>query len=257
MVTQSRNSPSLLSLPPSCTSLTAHINNLYNTTFWSLVVLSTPPLTERQAHETLKGTVSAQKNEILFSRFGINYERLPAMFRKGTTIVWTEVEQEEEEVVAGAAGPEGDDDGATSGDEEAGPSNGRAHAQTQAQPPTPPPSNPKKSKRRKAPPRELRTLHVDIIGRAFWDEPEPNASRAAAVGDEQGRRKARGKGSEGNSEADGDGAGGGAGRERSQGLDVPAPAATQGDTPSPSLPPWESPHRTQGTAGLGRWALRN
>lgn len=63
-----------------------HINNLYNTTFWALVLQGDQ--TERQAHETLKGTISSDKNEMLYNRFEINYDKLPAMFRKGTTIAW-------------------------------------------------------------------------------------------------------------------------------------------------------------------------
>lgn len=62
-----------------------HINNLYNTVFWALVQ---DGQTEHEAHETLKGTVSSDKHEMLFSRFGINYDKLPAFFRKGTTLVW-------------------------------------------------------------------------------------------------------------------------------------------------------------------------
>jgi len=34
-----------------------------------------------------KGTVSSQKHEILFSRFGINYNALPSRFRKGSVLV--------------------------------------------------------------------------------------------------------------------------------------------------------------------------
>lgn len=63
-----------------------HINNLYNTTFWALVLQGNQ--TEREAHETLKGTISSDKNEILFNRFKINYDKLPAIFRKGTTLAW-------------------------------------------------------------------------------------------------------------------------------------------------------------------------
>ncbi|PWN34498.1 tRNAHis guanylyltransferase [Meira miltonrushii] len=63
-----------------------HINNLYNTTFWALVLQGNQ--TEREAHETLKGTVSSDKNEILYNRFQVNYDKLPAMFRKGTTLAW-------------------------------------------------------------------------------------------------------------------------------------------------------------------------
>ena len=68
------------------TTDTAHINNLYNTVFWALVLQG--GRSERDAHEILKGTVSADKHEILFQQFGINYDRLPAFFRKGTTLVW-------------------------------------------------------------------------------------------------------------------------------------------------------------------------
>ena len=71
------------------TNGTAHINNLYNTVFWALVLEGKK--TEREAHNILKGTVSADKHEILFKEFGINYDKLPAFFRKGTTLVWAPV----------------------------------------------------------------------------------------------------------------------------------------------------------------------
>jgi len=35
----------------------------------------------------LQGSFSKDKNEILFSRFGINYSSLPAQYRRGTTLV--------------------------------------------------------------------------------------------------------------------------------------------------------------------------
>lgn len=63
----------------------AHINNLYNTTFWSLV--QEGGLTNREAEERLRGTFSADKNEILFADFGMNYNNEPAIFRKGTTLL--------------------------------------------------------------------------------------------------------------------------------------------------------------------------
>ncbi|XP_075156109.1 tRNA-histidine guanylyltransferase [Haematobia irritans] len=62
-----------------------HINNLYNTAFWNLVIQS--GLTNQEAEAELRGTFSADKNELLFSRFGINYNNLPAMFRKGTILL--------------------------------------------------------------------------------------------------------------------------------------------------------------------------
>lgn len=61
-----------------------HINNLYNTTFWTLVEKGgmSRPAAERE----LSGTFSADKNEILFARFGINYNEEPAIFRKGSVV---------------------------------------------------------------------------------------------------------------------------------------------------------------------------
>lgn len=84
-------------------SFKAHINNLYNTVFWALVQQGGQTTTE--AHAALRvrqsraynscnllcsneqGTVSSQKHEILFSRFGINYNNLDACFRKGSILV--------------------------------------------------------------------------------------------------------------------------------------------------------------------------
>ncbi|ETS63616.1 hypothetical protein PaG_01915 [Moesziomyces aphidis] len=64
-----------------------HINNLYNTTFWALVLQG--GRTEQEATKELEGTFSADKHEILHTKFGINYDQLPPIFRKGTTLVWT------------------------------------------------------------------------------------------------------------------------------------------------------------------------
>lgn len=61
----------------------AHINNLYNTTFWNLVG---DGVTTTDAEQMLKGTLSSDKNEILFKRFGINYNNEPEIYRKGTII---------------------------------------------------------------------------------------------------------------------------------------------------------------------------
>ena len=81
----------------------AHINNLYNTAFWALV--QEGKQTTTQAHEALrvsvtlrgggvvvltrggKGTNSAQKNQLLFERFGINYNDVHERMRKGSVIV--------------------------------------------------------------------------------------------------------------------------------------------------------------------------
>ncbi|XP_077182531.1 putative tRNA(His) guanylyltransferase isoform X4 [Paroedura picta] len=68
-----------------------HINNLYNTVFWSLVQKS--GLTPVEAQKRLQGTLAGDKNEILFSEFNINYNNEPLMYRKGTVLVWQKVNQ--------------------------------------------------------------------------------------------------------------------------------------------------------------------
>ncbi|KAF5558013.1 tRNA(His) guanylyltransferase [Fusarium mexicanum] len=61
-----------------------HINNLYNTCFWSLIQLG--GLDNKEAESTLARTLAADKNEILFSRFSINYNNEPEIYRKGSVI---------------------------------------------------------------------------------------------------------------------------------------------------------------------------
>ncbi|RIB26085.1 tRNAHis guanylyltransferase-domain-containing protein [Gigaspora rosea] len=66
-----------------------HINNLYNTCFWALVHSGK---TETEAENVLRGTVSSEKNELLYSQFNINYNKLPEMYRKGSVIIRQEAE---------------------------------------------------------------------------------------------------------------------------------------------------------------------
>jgi len=61
-----------------------HINNLYNTTFWALIQQG--GLDAKAAEKELTGTLSSHKNEILFSRFKINYNNEPEMFKKGSVL---------------------------------------------------------------------------------------------------------------------------------------------------------------------------
>ena len=65
-----------------------HINNLYNTTFWALVQKGGKTTTE--AHAQLKGTFSKDKNELLFSQFGINYNSEPEVYKRGTILIRVE-----------------------------------------------------------------------------------------------------------------------------------------------------------------------
>ncbi|XP_011056450.1 PREDICTED: probable tRNA(His) guanylyltransferase isoform X2 [Acromyrmex echinatior] len=62
-----------------------HINNLYNTCFWNLILKG--KLTPSQAEEKLRGTLASHKNELLFQEFSINYNNEPPLFRKGTTLI--------------------------------------------------------------------------------------------------------------------------------------------------------------------------
>lgn len=66
-----------------------HINNLYNTCFWNLVLQK--GLSNKEAEEHLRGTVSSDKNELLFTEFGINYNNLSPIFRKGTTLLTKQI----------------------------------------------------------------------------------------------------------------------------------------------------------------------
>jgi len=62
-----------------------HINNLYNTTFWAMVQKG--GYSARDAENELKGSVSVGKrNEILWARYGINYNNEPEMFKKGSVV---------------------------------------------------------------------------------------------------------------------------------------------------------------------------
>ncbi|CAG7847741.1 tRNA(His) guanylyltransferase; AltName: Full=tRNA-histidine guanylyltransferase [Serendipita indica DSM 11827] len=114
-----------------------HINNLYNTTFWALVLNGN--LTTAEAHGKLKGTSSSQKQEILFGQFGINYNALPERFRKGSVLYRQEATASVETPAAGVDNT---------------PGQGSITA-TSIVPP-------------RRPRREIVVEHCDIIGPAFW-----------------------------------------------------------------------------------------
>jgi tRNA(His) guanylyltransferase len=61
-----------------------HINNLYNTCYWALVRSGKSQV---EAEATLRGTLADFKNELLFSQFNINYNKLPQMYRKGSVLL--------------------------------------------------------------------------------------------------------------------------------------------------------------------------
>lgn len=120
-----------------------HVNNLYNTTFWSLVLKG--GMEAREAEERLKGTVAADKNEILFSEFGINYNNEPEIFRKGT-VVYRAYDED--------AGLVDEVDGVSRNGGKAA----NVASKTQIE----------KDRKRKMKARIV-VEHVDIIGDGFWD----------------------------------------------------------------------------------------
>ncbi|OJJ63958.1 hypothetical protein ASPSYDRAFT_83994 [Aspergillus sydowii CBS 593.65] len=119
-----------------------HINNLYNTTFWMMVLRG--GMSNTDAEEELKGTVSADKNEILFKRFGINYNNEEEVYKKGS-VVYRQYQLEDSKT-----GPES-----------------KAQSQEDAQ------ANVSKTQQEKL--RKLRRKaqvvveHVDIIKDEFWE----------------------------------------------------------------------------------------
>lgn len=85
-----------------------HINNLYNTTFWALIQQggmsakeaekelavsdSNPKFFKSDWYASIltnqnKGSLSADKNEILFSKFKINYNNEPEIYKKGSIVL--------------------------------------------------------------------------------------------------------------------------------------------------------------------------
>ncbi|KAJ1862653.1 alpha-1,4-glucan branching enzyme [Coemansia sp. RSA 989] len=62
-----------------------HINNMYNTCFWALV--NRGGMNPKEAEKRLSKTLSSDKNELLFSEFGINYNDEPEMFKKGSVLI--------------------------------------------------------------------------------------------------------------------------------------------------------------------------
>ena len=66
-----------------------HINNLINTGFWALVHDGVP---RDEASEIMASLDSGGKNELLYSRFGINYNNEPERNRKGSAWVRVIVE---------------------------------------------------------------------------------------------------------------------------------------------------------------------
>ncbi|KAF3925236.1 hypothetical protein ABW20_dc0104882 [Dactylellina cionopaga] len=137
-----------------------HINNLYNTSFWALIQLG--GMTAQEAEKELAGTVSKDKHEILFSRFGINYNNEEEMFKKGS-IVYRNYGAVPDSSIASETTEDTE--------ETTHPSSPPPNISTTS------PAEQQKGKSRSQQRREAKKLaksevvieHVDIIKDAFWD----------------------------------------------------------------------------------------
>ena len=79
---------------------------------------------------------AAEKNELLFSKFDINYNKLPQLYRKGTTVIWQPTQAETTQLVEQLDAVE--------------------------------PGGSRETKKQIKP--EIFALNVDIIGEQFWNE---------------------------------------------------------------------------------------
>jgi len=157
-----------------------HINNLYNTVFWALIQKGGQTTTE--AHATLRGTVSSTKHEMLYSRFGINYNEISDRFKKGSVIVREIVKSSDEheqseppmppvarsETRAEQEGDESSERPAAFGPSTSIQSPPQFTNDKASQVLDPP--HPKRSKAKKKVKLEttIEVLHCDIIGDEFW-----------------------------------------------------------------------------------------
>ncbi|RPA83726.1 tRNAHis guanylyltransferase [Ascobolus immersus RN42] len=125
-----------------------HINNLYNTTFHAL--MDKGGMSNTDAEARLSGTVAADKNEILFSQFGINYNNEPEIFKKGNVAF-----RDLKKLVEGEEQPENLKLEDMNLDKEFSSKNAKAKA------------------RRRIQKAEIVVQHVDIIQDYFWNERAP------------------------------------------------------------------------------------
>ncbi|KAE8450633.1 transcriptional activator [Mollisiaceae sp. DMI_Dod_QoI] len=121
-----------------------HINNLYNTTFWALI--QSGGMDAKSAEKELAGSLAADKNEILFSRFKINYNNEPEIYKKGSVIF------RDYELVEPGTAPEDIDEDSAKTLEQA------ELSKTQEE----------KDRKRRAKAR-ITVQHVDIIKDEFWE----------------------------------------------------------------------------------------
>ena len=129
-----------------------HINNLYNTAFWALVQQG--GLENRAAEQELAGTVSQDKHEMLWSRFGINYDREMEVFKKGSVIFREPVGGQGEGVGENKNGIAGLVNGEAAKDGEGGEFSKTQKAKLE------------KAKRKM----QIVVVHEDIVKEGFWKQ---------------------------------------------------------------------------------------
>ena len=138
-----------------------HINNMYNTCFWALVQQGGQSMED--AHKFLKGTDSAQKNELLFSKFEINYAKIDPIWRKGTIYIRIPKDIEVTEFVKEEA-KEAVAEGAESGENvEKKPVKNKKNKSNYVKEDGKPGKEPRKKW-------EVMELHEDVIGNEFWEK---------------------------------------------------------------------------------------
>ncbi|CUS11726.1 unnamed protein product [Tuber aestivum] len=136
-----------------------HINNLYNTAFWALVIKG--GVAGKEAEVELRGTLAADKNELLFSRFGINYNNEPVMYRKGS-VVYRDYRTPEDEDAEGAE-PSASVKPPKQRKQKEGERGTTAIQERKLK-------TPREEVGRRAGKARIVTEHVDIIGDAFWEK---------------------------------------------------------------------------------------
>eukprot|EP00937_MAST-01D_sp_MAST-1D-sp2_P004201 g4201.t1 len=154
-----------------------HINNLYNTAFWKVVHAGSSPAA---AEAQLRRTTSAAKHELLFSRFGVNYSREPAIYKKGTVLLREakarmgcgrgkkRARGAQEDVAAGRGADKGAGSAAATPTTNTTESAAPEAAPAAAMPVAPEAAQAATAEVGVTAAPGIQQLHVDIIGPAFW-----------------------------------------------------------------------------------------
>ena len=117
--------------------------------------------------------MSSEKNELLFSEFGVNYNTLPELYRKGTVLIWAPAEKPDKCSSSSSYGASADSakfqlhPPSTANDDRTT-SEAAEMAAASSLAPTVSERDGKKNKRKAK--RTVVPLHVDIIGSKFWSE---------------------------------------------------------------------------------------